>query len=335
MDPRTLAVAAATAFSLVAYFSLRRAPTSVRYLKHAVSKTDRYFTTSGGRRLCYRVYGTPSGRPILFLHGMPGSRYCFGPDAEQVCKDRNLFVVCPDRPGYGLSSLDPEGTTISVVRDLADLMLAILAELERSDRKTFEVVGYSNGGPFALALARQRPELLSRCWLAAPGGFTEQPGILDALAPQQKQGHMLIRNTMWLVRIAWLLAAPLLVNPASYFAGFESALSPVDKAYLAERPQVREFWVDYLVGETFRQGIYGMLHEVPLVMGRVSPSGFGFDVRDVDTSRVPVAIYSASHDTLVSAAQCKQLHELVGGSMLVEVEGGHVSVLEKVFRELL
>ncbi len=59
-----------------------------------------------GRVIGWREYGDPSGVPVLFLHGWPGS------SAQGICVDgaaqtRGLRIISIDRPGMGRSSRIP------------------------------------------------------------------------------------------------------------------------------------------------------------------------------------------------------------------------------------
>jgi pimeloyl-ACP methyl ester carboxylesterase len=43
----------------------------------AADAEDRVLRLGDGRALGYRIWGDPAGRPLLFLHGTPGSRLKF------------------------------------------------------------------------------------------------------------------------------------------------------------------------------------------------------------------------------------------------------------------
>src|SRR4051794_41876942 len=56
-----------------------------------------------GRALGYAEYGQPDGAPIVYLHGLPGSR--LDPAAlDQEYRQLGARVVALERPGYGLST---------------------------------------------------------------------------------------------------------------------------------------------------------------------------------------------------------------------------------------
>src|SRR5699024_1947321 len=60
-----------------------------------------------GRRLAYSEQGDPAGRPLLLLHGTPGSRLQRHPDGE-LARRAGVRLVTVDRPGFGLSDPAPE-----------------------------------------------------------------------------------------------------------------------------------------------------------------------------------------------------------------------------------
>ena len=71
---------------------------------------DQMLRLADGRALGFRVWGDADGRPLLFLHGTPGSRlkFAIGHDAGRAL---GLAIVAPDRWGYGLS--DPHPRAVS------------------------------------------------------------------------------------------------------------------------------------------------------------------------------------------------------------------------------
>jgi len=67
----------------------------------AAPKADRTIRLPDGRGLAYSEWGDLAGRPVVLLHGTPGSRLiCLDEDATLAAGVRLLTM---DRPGYGLS----------------------------------------------------------------------------------------------------------------------------------------------------------------------------------------------------------------------------------------
>ncbi|MEU6238432.1 alpha/beta fold hydrolase, partial [Kitasatospora sp. NPDC047058] len=96
-----------------------------------------------GRELAVETAGDPRGRPIVLMHGTPGSRVGPLPRATVLYR-LGIRLVSFDRPGYGDSTRLP-GRRVSAaaadVRTIADEL-----GLDR-----FAVLGRSGGGPHALA----------------------------------------------------------------------------------------------------------------------------------------------------------------------------------------
>src|SRR5205814_6104934 len=102
-----------------------------------------------GRGLAYDDVGDPAGRPVVFLHGCPGSRLSRHPD-DTIAAALGVRLVAVDRPGYGASDAS-EGDELAQADDVIALIGAL--GLER-----VAVLGWSSGGPVALAIgARQSP----------------------------------------------------------------------------------------------------------------------------------------------------------------------------------
>ncbi|KAL4758081.1 alpha/beta fold hydrolase [Aspergillus foveolatus] len=106
-------------------------------------------TLQEGRALGYAEYGNPKGFPLLYLHGFPSSRL-EGSAFDNVACGRNLCIIAPDRPGYGLSTFQPNRRILDYLQDTQSLAdhLGIFR---------FAVLGDSDGGPYAFACAHSLP----------------------------------------------------------------------------------------------------------------------------------------------------------------------------------
>ncbi len=101
--------------------------------------------TPVGRTLEVATLGEPTGHTVLFHHGTPGSANLVKMLAP-LAEDGSIFIVTTSRAGYGKSSRREGRNVASVVVDSR----AALDSLGRSD---YVVVGWSGGGPHALACA--------------------------------------------------------------------------------------------------------------------------------------------------------------------------------------
>lgn len=74
-------------------------------------------TLPDGRKLGYAQYGSLTGRPIFFLHGLPGSRL-EGAGFHALGLELGARVIAVDRPGIGWSSPHPNRTLLDHAKDL-------------------------------------------------------------------------------------------------------------------------------------------------------------------------------------------------------------------------
>lgn len=97
-----------------------------------------------GRTLGWREWGPINGIPVLFCTGAAMSGYLgFGFD---VLPKLGLRLLAIDRPGLGCSTHHPNKSLISWSDDVEKILKFIHAD-------SAHVVGFSQGAPFALALA--------------------------------------------------------------------------------------------------------------------------------------------------------------------------------------
>jgi len=106
--------------------------------------------TPADRRVSYAEYGDPDGVPVLFLHGTPGS-HVLGGLLTAAAERAEVRLLAPERPGYGRSTPWP-------TRTLVDTGAFVTPVLDDAGVETAGVVGFSGGGPHALALAATHPD---------------------------------------------------------------------------------------------------------------------------------------------------------------------------------
>jgi pimeloyl-ACP methyl ester carboxylesterase len=126
-----------------------------------------------GRRLEMLSTGPEDGLVLLFHNGTPGGLVA-SPDMAAAAAGRGLRTVMYARPGYGNSTARPG-------RRIADAAADVAAVLDSLGARQFVTVGWSGGGPHALACAALLP---GRCLAAASlaGVAPIQAGGLDWMA---------------------------------------------------------------------------------------------------------------------------------------------------------
>ncbi|GAB7009753.1 alpha/beta fold hydrolase [Halorubrum trueperi] len=157
-------------------------------------QTDTH-TLSDGRTLSFATGGDPNGRPVVVHHGTPGSRL-FGALLAESATEAGVRILVPDRPGYGRSSPPPAGWTWrDWPNDLAELL-----DAESIDRAG--VVGFSGGGPFALAVAN--------------GGRATRVGLISTVVPPTENALSALGSVPFALRAVFRLSKALasVVGPA-------------------------------------------------------------------------------------------------------------------------
>jgi len=128
-----------------------------------------------GRNVAYGEFGDSAGTPVLVCHGSAESRL-FEIEPEWTA-ERGVRVVTPDRPGFGQSDPLSGRTVLGWATDAEDVVDALGID-------HFTVLGWSGGGPHALATALALGDRVDA--IALIGSFAPiplVPGAYDALSP--------------------------------------------------------------------------------------------------------------------------------------------------------
>ena len=70
-----------------------------------------------GRAIGVATFGAPDGRPVVALHGMPGSRLMFAA-VDAAAARQGVRIIALDRPGYGVADPHPGGTLLGYASDV-------------------------------------------------------------------------------------------------------------------------------------------------------------------------------------------------------------------------
>ncbi len=231
-----------------------------------------------GRRVGYAEYGDATGMPLLFCHGMPGSRHQVSPEMASTASDMKIRIIVPDRPGYGLSDPSADWGLRDWVRDVTMLM-------DELDIDRFSLLGYSMGGLYALGCAHFVPERITTMALVgsvAPNVFS--PEVVAALSPIVVPIYTLARdNPAGLEEMIDQLAQA----PDEFVTTLGETLSPPDKQTF-NRPQIRARWVLDSI-ESCRNSGRGIVRDLRLFTG---DWGIPFEAIDV-----PIHLWHGKQDS--------------------------------------
>lgn len=262
-------------------------------------------------RIAFSRYGQPDGKPILYFHGWPGSRYQ-ARFTDSYARSLGLHVIAPDRPGMGKSRPDP-------TRTLLDWPMTVAALADKLGLQSFRVVGVSGGGPYALVCAALMPDRVSRVGICSG---VPHPGWLDD--PTTSGLHMttgkLVARSPRPIRctLMSLMKAAVRFTPGSLFVLPLMYLLPqADSAILSDN-RTRSGIADSM-REAFRGPVGGLVKDLELLT-----SDWGFSFEEV---RAETHIWHGTQDHLCPVAAMELTAAAIPRATLHVIEGeGHYSL---------
>lgn len=109
-----------------------------------------------GRTMQYAWSGDKNQRPLLFVHGSPGSLDAWSQFMLDEKLQQNFHLIAVDRPGYGGSDAGVPETSLQ--KQAADIIEVLKSN--QSGKKAI-LVGHSFGGPVIARLAMDYPEKIA------------------------------------------------------------------------------------------------------------------------------------------------------------------------------
>lgn len=251
-------------------------------------RRDQLLELSDGRRLASAEWGRHNGEPVVFFSGTPGSRLIC-PD-ERATDEAGVRLITFDRAGYGRSDVAPGhiGWT-AFVPDVIEL-------LDHLGLGRVPLVGWSGGGPHALAVAILEPDRVSSVGLASSGIVPQRASpevqvLIDEIAEDPIGRRHLARP-----RCEWLVE------------------DPTQLARLTER---------HIPEATAAVGLLEMMEASMRDAGRAGIEGYiddyvttwcvDFDL-DLTRLRAPVSLWYGNHDRNVPPEITTASAELIPGS---------------------
>ena len=115
--------------------------------------------------------------PTLLIPGLPSTRFFHHPKLDSEAR---LIVL--ERPGLGLSSIHPNHQFLDFAEDVKELV-------KEKNWIPFNLIGYSAGGPFALAIVHELHECIHRVAIIS--------SICPHNAPHVYKGMPLLHKLAW------------------------------------------------------------------------------------------------------------------------------------------
>lgn len=269
-----------------------------------------------GTQVGVAVYGDPAGLPVLAFHGTPASRLMYR-KGDAAARKLGLKLIAADRPGYGLSPLDRNGSLAS--RTAMHVAIADALALDR-----FALVGVSGGGPYATALASRLSRRITALALVSPMGPVADyvAAGLPRLPLLQRRFFLNMSQRRWLVKPgAALGVAAFRAAPRAFAHLFKTALGGDDRRVLSD-PGVLDGLID-MTEEAVRTGAGGAVADF-----RIFGQPWHVDYAAITA---PTTVWAGTADKVVPVPVCVYLARRIPQGRLLTVPGAaHFWILEHV-----
>ena len=272
---------------------------------------DQELTLPDGRRIGYTLYGDAYGYPVLNCHGGLLSGHDVGP-ADEDARALGLCLISPDRPGVGRTDRLPGHSLLRWVD--AD----VVPLLENLDVEELRVMGWSEGGQYALAVAFALDLRVARCAVVAGCLPLDDSATLKELNRLDRSLIGLSKHAPVVTR-AYFAATRALSRHAPKVLLRETVKSlPADEATAVTD---RGPWLPALLGE----GATNSRGGVDEYLSMSAP--WGFAPEDIT---VPVHIFQGDADRLVPGAWGRELARRIPGAGITRYpDGGHFIALTR------
>lgn len=256
-------------------------------------------TLRDGRLLGYNQYGDLSGKPVFHFHGSGGSRLEHPLD-ESILINLGIRFIATDRPGHGLSDPQPERKILDWPDDI--VQLADYLEIDK-----FYVLGWSAGGPYALACAYKLKERV------IAGAIVS--GFAPPDRPDPSKGYSLFpRLFMFSARHFHPLIKLFRKMAYSQISSGKDikieCLIPQDKKIMEKPENYQLYTAD--IHEGYRQGWQGIALDDIIIN-----NPWSFSLKDI---HIRIDIWQGENDQNVPLDQGKYQHEMIPNNRFTIVQ---------------
>ncbi len=277
-----------------------------------MTRDNEVFALPDGRQLGYAVYGNPNGKPVLFFHGIPGSRLQRNPDLS-ILNDLSVCIFALDRPGTGLS-------TYYENRKLLDWPNDVRAFCDGLGIATFSLFGISSGGPYALATAYKMQERVTHVSLVSALAPLHEGELFDLIDHKMKRLFSFAERMPELMKGVLNVAFLFLKN--KFDRAFEALVAdlPESDKNLLHQPLIAEMFKRD-VAEAFRQGSKGVVSDM-----KILSEPWGFMLGEIKT---PIHIWHGTADSIVPVQLANYMIEHLPNAQPHLIEGaGHFMAVQ-------
>lgn len=267
-----------------------------------VNESTLFKSLRDGRKLCYSEIGAANGRCVLFFHGGLECRLVCPQDASSAaaCGCR---VISIDRPGFGQSDFQPKRRLLDWAADVREL-------IDELGIDRCAVVGWSAGGPHALACAYALAPRITHTVVVSGAGRMDRLGAIDEIRSSSiRRATRVARRSSLLLRLAMVsLARQARRDPEAFLTRMitEDTTPPRDRE-LINQPEIKRDLMRCF-RETFRQGGRGPAWDACLIS---RPWGI-----PIDQIQGRISLWYGDADDVVSVGMAKDLEATLPSAQL-------------------
>ncbi|MCH1514264.1 MAG: alpha/beta hydrolase [Acidimicrobiales bacterium] len=274
---------------------------------------------SDGRSLSFARFGDPSGKPVFYFHGFPGSRFEAQSNHEAFL-NAGIQILALDRPGIGHSTRKNKRKLLDWPDDVVEV--AKILNLEK-----FSILGVSGGGPYALACARAIPGYLDKVTVACGLGPLDAPNATSGMMLSNRVLFRYARFFPPLLRLViFMMVQQLSSKSANGLKKFIEGLPEPDRLVLSKTDS--QGFVLASAVEGIRQGSGPLLDEIGIYS-----KFWGFKLEDL---RFPISLFQGEVDIDVPASMARYQAKMIPSCELnLYPDDGHFSLLDNHIDEII
>lgn len=286
-------------------------------MKINVNEPSSFLSLKDGRHLGFANYGALDGFPVLFFHGLPGTRL----EAEKLhlaAVALQIRLIGLDRPGMGLSSPQKNRTIL----DWAEDMKAFASALNLNK---FSMIGHSGGAPYVAACAYAMPENIHKAVIVSGVAPLTYKEAVSSLSIAQKTMNLLIKYCPVLFKLMLKMSCNALENPKR-LQSMLKRLPEIDAKILENKQHLASMVLS--LKEAFRQNASWVVDDFKLLL-----KSWGFDLKDI---RCPWVVWQGGEDTQAPPRHAEIYKQYVPGARHVFIaKEGHLSILYHYGEQIL
>lgn len=270
-----------------------------------------------GRTLAFAEYGFSEGFPLLFFHGLPGSRL----EAEKLhlsALKLQVRLIGIDRPGMGFSTPQENRSLLDWPEDIRELASALKLN-------AFSILGHSGGAPYVAACAYQIPEMLHKAVIVSGIAPLSVPEAISSLSKSQKLMNWMTYYCPSVVKFLMKMSCNSLENPKRLKTMLKHL--PEADAKIVENSHYQKSMVLSLK-EAFRQNASKVVDDFKLVL-----KPWGFDLEEI---HCPFVVWQGGKDKQAPPKHAEIYAQQVPQANYLYLEDeGHLSILYNYAEDIL